>query len=183
MIDPTAILAELAAIQRDVRTVAADQNLALLDGKSERAILRLEDRIAALTTLMSSIAAPPLATGGPEPVPHSGAVCSTCGDTHRMWLFNDSGDSRQVMCTCCPRPCQSCRLNGTGPYCATTPCACSCHAPAAKPAAPPPVDNGMLAPIRARLDAIAGDVQSIWNVLSTHADAIAELRGKVNDHG
>lgn len=141
MIDPTAILAELAAIQRDVRTVAADQNLALLDGKSERAILRLEDRIAALTTLMSSIAAPPLATGGPEPVPHSGAVCSTCGDTHRMWLFNDSGDSRQVMCTCCPRPCQSCRLNGTGPYCATTPCACSCHAPAAKPAAPPPVDN------------------------------------------
>lgn len=60
-IDPTALLAELAAIQRDVRTVAADENLALLDGKSERAL----DRITAgLAALMSSIAAPPPVDNG-----------------------------------------------------------------------------------------------------------------------
>jgi len=57
-LDSTTLLTELAAIQRDARTVAADENLALLDGKSERAVLRIVDRLAAL---MSSIAAPPRA--------------------------------------------------------------------------------------------------------------------------
>lgn len=49
-------------------------------------------------------------------------TCSTCNDTHVMPL----GD-REVMCTRCPRPCERC---GNGPFCATTPCGCSCHAPA-----------------------------------------------------
>jgi hypothetical protein len=51
-------------------------------------------------------------------------VCSTCLDTHRMPL----GDGI-VPCTRCPSPCRDCAShNGTGAYCATTPCACGCHA-------------------------------------------------------
>lgn len=34
---------------------------------------------------------------------------------------------RQVPCTRCPLPCDRCRRNGTGAYCADTPCACECH--------------------------------------------------------
>ena len=49
-------------------------------------------------------------------------VCSTCNDTHAMTL-----DGAIVMCTRCPVPCQKCREGGTGPYCAITPCPCSCH--------------------------------------------------------
>jgi len=72
-VDPTALLAELAAIQRDVRTVAADQNLALLDGKSERAIDRID---AGIASLISSIAAPPPT----EPASvNDGGRCHHCG--------------------------------------------------------------------------------------------------------
>ncbi len=49
-------------------------------------------------------------------------VCTTCSDTHRMWLGEE--DDRMVMCTHCPTPCQRC---GNGPYCETTPCPCKCH--------------------------------------------------------
>jgi len=53
-----------------------------------------------------------------------GFTCSTCADTHRMQI----GD-REVMCTRCPTPCQSCRsANGRGSYCEAAPCACKCHA-------------------------------------------------------
>jgi hypothetical protein len=47
-------------------------------------------------------------------------ACSTCNDTHRMELRE-----REAPCTRCPVPCQACR---DGAYCATTPCACACHA-------------------------------------------------------
>ena len=49
-------------------------------------------------------------------------VCARCNDTHAMSL-----DDREVMCTACPLPCDKCRLNGRGPYCAQTPCTCDCH--------------------------------------------------------
>lgn len=49
-------------------------------------------------------------------------TCETCKDTHMMTL----GD-REVMCTHCPVPCQKCRAGGNGAYCASTPCACTCH--------------------------------------------------------
>ena len=56
----------------------------------------------------------------------SDLVCLTCKDTHRMPL-----DEREVPCTFCPRPCETCRgiYQGArlGAYCETTPCACSCH--------------------------------------------------------
>lgn len=51
-------------------------------------------------------------------------VCSTCRDSHRMWLEDLD---RWVMCTACPVPCQSCRVGGTGPFCESTPCKCPCH--------------------------------------------------------
>lgn len=48
-------------------------------------------------------------------------VCSTCNDTHRMTVG--------VPCTRCPVPCERCRSGPPpGPFCATTPCSCSCHA-------------------------------------------------------
>lgn len=49
-------------------------------------------------------------------------ICSTCNDTHTMTL-----DGTVVMCTRCPVPCQECRSDGRGPFCETTPCACTCH--------------------------------------------------------
>lgn len=51
-------------------------------------------------------------------------VCRRCGDTHTVW---DSHTERMVMCTACPVPCEKCRKDGNGPYCATTPCTCDCH--------------------------------------------------------
>lgn len=50
------------------------------------------------------------------------AVCEHCNDTHRMDLGERLG---VVLCTHCPRPCQTC--GGGGPYCKTTPCGCPCH--------------------------------------------------------
>lgn len=49
-------------------------------------------------------------------------ACATCDDTHRMAL----GD-RTVSCTRCPTPCQACRRDGNGAYCAEAPCSCGCH--------------------------------------------------------
>lgn len=49
-------------------------------------------------------------------------VCETCSDTHKMDLHGAT-----VMCTRCPLPCQECRQNGTGPFCESTPCSCTCH--------------------------------------------------------
>ena len=55
-------------------------------------------------------------------------VCSTCSDTHKMYLSEDDG-RRVVMCTGCPSPCRTCASNGgRGAYCAKTPCDCDCHA-------------------------------------------------------
>lgn len=54
-------------------------------------------------------------------------VCDVCNDTHRMTRTKDCGDRYEVMCTSCPAPCRACRSGGNGPFCETTPCACSCH--------------------------------------------------------
>ena len=51
-------------------------------------------------------------------------VCAVCEDTHVMHL-ESQGD---VMCTHCPVPCGQCRASRNGPFCATTPCSCECHA-------------------------------------------------------
>jgi hypothetical protein len=58
----------------------------------------------------------------PAPEAEEAAVCSVCNDTHRM-------PSTGWLCTHCPVPCQKCRIGGTGPFCATTPCGCDCHHP------------------------------------------------------
>lgn len=55
-------------------------------------------------------------------------VCTACGDTHLMTITTPSGDTREVMCTRCPRPCSDCSTGpGYGPYCRETPCDCGCH--------------------------------------------------------
>lgn len=51
-------------------------------------------------------------------------VCTTCQDTHKMYL----GDrSSTVPCTQCPVPCAKCNVEG---FCKNTPCRCECHIPA-----------------------------------------------------
>lgn len=55
--------------------------------------------------------------------------CLACRDTHEMTLTSENGDERTVMCTRCPIPCPKCRIRGNGPFCASTPCPCECHAP------------------------------------------------------
>lgn len=59
-------------------------------------------------------------------------ICSTCNDTHRMTLHKQNGDEQEVPCTSCPVPCEQCR-QFLGPFCAKTPCACSCHLPSVRP--------------------------------------------------
>jgi hypothetical protein len=54
-------------------------------------------------------------------------VCTTCNDTHVM-------PATGYACTHCPVPCQSCRADGNGPYCTTTPCTCACHVRRTAPA-------------------------------------------------
>ena len=120
------VLAELAAIQREVTTVILDENLALLEDKSERALDRIKVRI---TALMASIE----------------AARTSAPTTRRPFI------SPQLL---------------------------ELTAELTEPA-----DNGMLGPVHARIDAVAADVQSVWNMLSKHADAIAELRGNEHDHG
>lgn len=51
-------------------------------------------------------------------------VCKRCNDSHKMW---HDGLESIVMCTSCPVPCQKCRFEGKGAFCAQTPCKCSCH--------------------------------------------------------
>ena len=55
-------------------------------------------------------------------------VCKTCNDTHRMMIGNyeDGRSEQEVMCTHCPLPCAKCCIRQS-PYCAVTPCNCSCH--------------------------------------------------------
>jgi hypothetical protein len=50
-------------------------------------------------------------------------VCKRCNDTHMIEIHGGV----TVMCTSCPVPCNVCRSGGRGPFCATTPCSCSCH--------------------------------------------------------
>lgn len=78
-------------------------------------------RVAAEATPATAAGSPAAARSCADP------VCATCNDTHLMTL----GD-RDVMCTRCPVPCSRCRSKPQGAYCATTPCACSCHAAAAR---------------------------------------------------
>lgn len=53
-------------------------------------------------------------------------ICSHCKDRH---LVKDSRYEGKIMCQWCPRPCPKCAsLGGRGPFCASTPCACTCHA-------------------------------------------------------
>lgn len=68
-----------------------------------------------------------LMTTDPEQGDAPTPVCARCNDTHVMHL-EELG--RDVPCTACPVPCSgdvSCRVAGTGAYCATTPCNCACH--------------------------------------------------------
>lgn len=44
-----------------------------------------------------------------------------------MLLHEEAGDTRTVMCTRCPTPCEKCRARPQGPYCDKTPCDCACH--------------------------------------------------------
>lgn len=81
---------------------------------------RADEAIAAVAP---RVAAPPAAPARENP------VCTTCSDTHRMVLADENGE-HVVMCTRCPTPCLDCR-GRDGAYCATTPCACACHATAA----------------------------------------------------
>ncbi len=53
-------------------------------------------------------------------------VCSMCHDKHRVFVRSDS-DTRIVLCTHCPKPCEKCRQRGSGAYCEKTPCVCPCH--------------------------------------------------------
>lgn len=50
-------------------------------------------------------------------------ICTQCNDTHR--IHRESGTT--VACAWCPVPCERCRQK-LGAFCASTPCACSCHA-------------------------------------------------------
>lgn len=65
-------------------------------------------------------------------------VCERCKDTHTMTFHTGSGDERQVPCTFCPTPCESCRgryrQGGASAYCAKTPCDCECHLPRSRSA-------------------------------------------------
>lgn len=65
-------------------------------------------------------------------------TCETCNDTHSMSLRGSL-----VPCTRCPTPCQECRINGRGAYCAKTPCACACHAIVDRPAPTPTPAPGL----------------------------------------
>jgi len=42
-------------------------------------------------------------------------ICKTCNDTHRMYL-GEEDDSREVMCTHCPSPCEKCGGKPLGPF-------------------------------------------------------------------
>ena len=79
----------------------------------------LRRRIAELEAERDGLLAAAAAARGERP------ACDVCADTHQM----TRGDA-EVMCTFCPRPCQSCRAGGNGPYCEHTPCSCGCHAAA-----------------------------------------------------
>lgn len=61
--------------------------------------------------------------------PTSPPVCARCDDTHWMELEDSLGQWKRWPCTACPVPCQKCRVGGTGAFCGSTPCACTCHAP------------------------------------------------------
>ena len=98
-------------------------------------------------------------------------VCKTCQDTHQMWM---SDLERKVPCTACPTPCQVCRFEGKGAYCATTPCSCSCHAPVAPPAG---IDLAVIQKhIQAhRADPNAFHLVSLGAYLVEHMDEAVEL--------
>ena len=93
MIDPTAILAELAAIQRDVRTLHGSATLLLQ--VAERGDLpsavawtpvmveQAEDACARLASLMSSIAAPPPAAVLPDEASERAKHWPACGRRRR----------------------------------------------------------------------------------------------------
>jgi hypothetical protein len=89
--------------------------------------VRLPLGITALSKVTKSLSA--CVCGAAMVLGTDGPVCSVCNDTHTMTLGDEMGfDARQVMCTHCPVPCESCRSKPQGPYCAKTPCGCECHA-------------------------------------------------------
>lgn len=89
-------------------------------------------------------------------------VCSTCSDTHKMSL-----EEREVMCTSCPTPCQKCRSNGTGAYCSSTPCSCTCHS------------ASVLPPITVLLDSHRTiTVEALARCLQFHAQHLTEVQSQ-----
>lgn len=56
-------------------------------------------------------------------------ICEYCKDTHKMtWHDDGEYETREVMCTRCPTPCNECGGKPLGPFCVKTPCDCKCHA-------------------------------------------------------
>lgn len=91
------------------------------------------EEIAKVQSMLAAEMANP--TDPPPPVKKSKKakpVCAVCRDTHLMQIRVDGKETKTVMCTHCPVPCDACRLSGKGPYCGKTPCACDCHKKGAK---------------------------------------------------
>jgi len=150
-VDPTALLAELAAIQRDVRTVA--DYLIIIGQPGTGAIAK--SAVERIASLMSSIAAPPPAAVLPDEASERAKHWPACGRRRRT-------DARCV----CDRDHDSRYAVGLPPVSAESEAMVSRLMAANTPAATTsrklePVDNGMLAPIRARLDELERKVESL----------------------
>lgn len=103
-------------------------------------------------------------------------VCNVCNDTHRMTLHGANGDSlrdREVSCTFCPTPCESCRQH-LGAFCVLTPCPCKCHAGRVPATVTEPLPKEREADIRSRA-ALWPEAMADAAVLLTEIDRLRAL--------
>lgn len=178
MIDPTTLLAELAAIQRDVQTVYHDSDVqGIAEIHAHSACRRIESLIASLMSsmeadhlrrqvtallgerlqLMADIelhrADKDLAQAALRDLAAKQRDTSEDGRVHLQWtVHKDDADTAFVPIFGTIRVCRHCGCLVAGGPNACTACA---------NAAPPPVDNGMLAPIRARLDRMEREIAKL----------------------
>lgn len=154
MIDPTAILAELAAIQRDVRTIHAAIILRSCGHSAIAADTLALSVVERIGLLMSSIAAPSPVEVDPAEAAERTKHWPACGRRKRT-------DARCV----CDRDHDSRYAVGLPPISAESEAMASqlmaANTPAATTSRKLAVDNGMLAPIRARLDELERKVESL----------------------
>ena len=144
MIDPTAILAELAAIQRDVRAIHAAIILRSFGHSAIAADTLALSVVERIGLLMSSIAAPSPVEVDPAEAAERTKHWPACGRRKRT-------DARCV----CDRDHDTYRASG--------------HVEPIRPPAIPitspgtyaAADNGMLAPIRARLDRMEREIAKL----------------------